>query len=117
MKIPRVLQKKIVYLKLNKIKRNQTNWKIAVNIIIENIVDKPLIFYTGITKANNTLKIKRSKFHVLANAGIEKSGVTVLSSGKSTWRTGVGIGYQLSKKLSIQSGFYSSDKKYSAGPG
>ena len=93
--------------------------KITVNIIIEKIVDKPPVFNadTGITKANITLKTKSSKFYFLANAGIEKSGVTVLSSGKSTWRTGVGIGYQLSKKLSIQSGFYSSDKKYSAGPG
>jgi len=29
---------------------------------------------------------------------------------------GVGIGYQLSKKISIQSGFYASQKKYIAGP-
>ena len=93
--------------------------KIAVTIIIEKMVDKPPVFNADscITKANPTLKTKGSKFYFLANAGIEKSGVTILSSGKSTWRTGVGIGYQLSKKLSIQSGFYSSDKKYSSGPG
>jgi hypothetical protein len=57
-----------------------------------------------------------SKFYLLATAGADANGVKLFSSKKTTLSAGLGIGYQLSKKLSVQTGFFASSKKYVAGP-
>lgn len=57
-----------------------------------------------------------SKFYLLATAGADANAVKLSSSKKTTLRAGLGIGYQLTKKLSVQTGFYASTKKYVAGP-
>jgi hypothetical protein len=57
-----------------------------------------------------------SKFYLLATAGADANGVKIFSSKITTLRIGLGVGYQLSKKLSLQTGFYASSKKYVAGP-
>lgn len=60
-----------------------------------------------------------SRFYFLASVGGEIGSVRFLSVKNNivTATGGVGIGYQLSKKMSIQTGFYAGTKKYIAGPG
>ena len=59
-----------------------------------------------------------SKFYVMGSIGADAGSVHLFSLANSTItpKYGVGIGYQLTKKLSVQTGFYTSRKKYVAGP-
>ncbi len=59
---------------------------------------------------------KLSRMYLMVAAGAETNGVKLFSSGKVTAKTGFAVGYQLTKKLSIQTGFFTSSKKYVAGP-
>ena len=61
---------------------------------------------------------KASHFYLLGAIGADAGSVKFLSlkDSKITPRYGIGIGYQLSKKISFQTGFYASRKKYIAGP-
>ena len=71
------------------------------------------------TTAASQIKDKQSKLsrmYLLIAAGAETNGVKLFSSGKITAKTGFAVGYQLTKKLSIQTGFFSNSKKYMAGP-
>ncbi|MEO6233161.1 MAG: outer membrane beta-barrel protein [Ferruginibacter sp.] len=63
--------------------------------------------------------IKPSRFYFIASLGADAGSVKLLSfnDSKFTAKYGVGVGYQLNKKISIQTGFYASRKKYIAGPG
>lgn len=56
-------------------------------------------------------------FYFIAAAGAEASGVKLFSFDKFSARYGVGVGYQVTKNLSVQTGFYAGNKKYIAGPG
>jgi hypothetical protein len=60
-----------------------------------------------------------SRFYFLASAGGEIGSVKMLGfkNNPVTGKFGAGIGYQLSKKMSVQTGFYAGTKKYLAGPG
>lgn len=59
-----------------------------------------------------------SKFYVLGSIGADAGSVHLFSLGNITItpKYGVGIGYKLTNKLSVQTGFYASRKKYVAGP-
>ncbi len=59
-----------------------------------------------------------SKFYILGSIGADAGSVHLFSLANSTItpKYGVGIGYKLTKKLSVQTGFYASRKKYVAGP-
>ncbi len=63
--------------------------------------------------------MKPSRFYFLASMGADAANVKMLSFKNSqvTPKYGIGIGYQLNKKLSLQTGFYAVRKKYVAGPG
>ena len=50
------------------------------------------------------------------SAGPDFSSVGIDKMGKVRLATGVGVGYQISKKLSIRTGFYSASKVYTADP-
>ena len=65
-------------------------------------------------KQNN----KASHFYFLASAGADIGSVKMFSFKNSSLapRYGLGFGYQLNNKLSVQTGFYISRKKYIAGP-
>ena len=52
--------------------------------------------------------------YVIAVAGAEANGVKLFSADKITGRYGLGLGYNLNKNLSVQAGFYVSNKKYAA---
>jgi len=77
---------------------------------IEKIVDsvaKKLI-------SDEKSKKKIARFYIVATGGAEANGVKLFSADKITGRYGLGLGYQLNKKLSVQTGFYVSNKKYGA---
>jgi hypothetical protein len=72
--------------------------------------------------STNKLKVesnkKNGRFYLLASIGADAGSVHFLSlkDSKIVPKYGVGIGYQINKKLSVQTGFYASWKKYIAGP-
>ncbi len=72
----------------------------------------------------NPIKLKKennflSKFYVLGSIGGDIGSVKLFSFSKSSVaaKYGMGLGYELTNKLSFQTGFYVSNKKYSAGAG
>jgi hypothetical protein len=67
-------------------------------------------------KKENILPKKKS-WYLLASIGPDASNVKLLSFKNSviTPRYGAGIGYQINKRFSIQTGFYAGRKKYVAG--
>ncbi len=86
----------------------------AIKPVSEN--EKPL----SDTVKQETEKMKKKNvrgFYFIAAAGAEASGVKLFSFDKFTARYGVGLGYQITSNLSVQTGFYASNKKYVAGPG
>ena len=73
------------------------------------------------TNADEKKKEKKkfsSNLFIIANIGLEANTTKFLSLKNITLtpRYGVGLGYQVSNKLSIQTGLYASAKKYIAGP-
>lgn len=73
------------------------------------------------TAASNDKKHKTfsPQFYLLGSLGADAGSVKLLSFKNSTIvpKYGIGIGYQFSRNLSIQTGFYIASKKYSAGAG
>jgi hypothetical protein len=61
---------------------------------------------------------KVSGFYLQATAGIDAGSTKLLNfeNSTATAKYGIGIGYQISKRLSIQTGFYSTLKKCAATP-
>jgi len=77
---------------------------------IEKIVDSVVRKINVNKKKRNTF----SKLYIIASAGAEGNGVKLFSASKITARIGIGLGYQFNDRLSVQTGFYSSSKKYNA---
>ncbi len=72
----------------------------------------------SLKKRESPTKKVFSRFYVLGTGGADIAGVRFLSfqNNTATPKFGIGVGYNLSKKLSIQTGFYAGRKKYVAGP-
>lgn len=68
---------------------------------------------------NKKPKAFTPQFYLLGSLGADAGSVKLLSFKSSTVVTkyGIGIGYQFSRNLSVQTGFYIANKKYSAGAG
>ena len=81
------------------------------NNIVNNLPDKKI--------ADKNKKLTTSRFYFLGSIGEDAGSVKLLSfrNNKIIAKYGVGVGYQINKKLSLQTGFYASRKKYIAGPG
>lgn len=77
---------------------------------IEKIVDS-VVKKLSIDKKQ---KNKIARLYIVAVGGAEASGVKLFSTDKITARYGLGLGYQLNKNISVQTGFYTSSKKYTA---
>ena len=77
---------------------------------IEKIIDSVAEKLQSDKKSKN----KISRFYIVAAGGAEANGVKLFSAGKITTRAGLGLGYQLNKNISLQTGFYISSKKYKA---
>lgn len=62
---------------------------------------------------------KSNRFYLLAALAADAGSVKLMSfkNNEITPKYGIGIGYQISKRFSVQTGFYASWKKYIAGPG
>lgn len=99
--------------------RIQEEENVVVNINSEKAEEKEVerIIDSVLAKKENDKKSKSRpyRFYVIAAAGAEGSGVKLFSADKLTGRVGIAVGYQLNKKLSVQSGFFISNKKYIAG--
>jgi hypothetical protein len=106
----------------NKVSSANIKGDSASNVVAVNTVKKTLIkkdTTASIVKTDDKKKAANHKFYLLAVAGADAADVNFMSFKNSTItaRYGIGIGYQLSKKISIQTGFYAGRKKYIAGPG
>jgi len=92
-------------------------------VSISDAVKKPSIKKdTTVSLVKKDDKKKHSSahgFYVLAMGGADAADVHLLSFDNSsiTPKYGLGIGYQLSNRLSIQTGFYAGRKQYIAGQG
>jgi hypothetical protein len=113
----------VVVDKTNDKKELATTTDSTSKISIESIVKKPSIKKdTTISLVKKDDKKKPSSvhgFYILAMGGADAADVHFLSFDNSsiTPKYGVGIGYQLNNKWSVQTGFYAGRKKYIAGPG
>jgi hypothetical protein len=99
---------------------------IKKNSEAKNEIDKQKTF--PLKDSNNnvvTTKVKPikkktilSRFYLLAAGGLDNGSVKLLSFNNSKFvpKYGVSIGYDITKKISVQAGIYFSDKKYTAGP-
>lgn len=77
---------------------------------IEKMIDSVVERISSDTKKKN----KISRLYIIAAYGAEANGVKLFSADKVTGRFGLGLGYQLNRNLSVQTGFYVSNKKYEA---
>lgn len=69
----------------------------------------------SITKKKQNKPGKPSNFYFSIYAGMEANGVDFPGLNKISTRAGFSAGYYLTKKLSVQSGFFAGSKKYIAG--
>lgn len=72
-------------------------------------------------KTNEAIKLTRKTsssfdrgFYIVAYGGLDYNDIHALSSKGGTGRYGLGIGYKLNRRLSIQTGLYAGSKKYKA---
>lgn len=71
----------------------------------------------GLPKARaDKQKSHASRLYLIAVGGAESSGTSASKLDKVTPRAGLVIGYQLGSRMSLQTGFFTSHKKYVAGP-
>jgi hypothetical protein len=88
----------------------------------DNTIKKDSTITNATPIAKNKKKKKEklvSKFYVLGVLGGDIGSVKLLTFNKSSIaaKYGIGLGFDISKKLSVQSGIYISNKKYSGGQG
>lgn len=69
-------------------------------------------------KSSTTDKSLFRHLYVTGNIGAESSGLSLFSGVGSNFaaKYGLGIGYQINDRLSVETGFYLGSKKYLAGP-
>lgn len=99
--------------------QGKTEEVIVVKINADNIPEKEIekIVDSVISKSVTDKKSKNreSKFYVIVTGGADANGVKLFSADKITGRAGLAAGYQLNKNISVQTGFFISNKKYIAG--
>ncbi len=86
---------------------------------LQKIIPKDTVAIQSAKKEIKESTQKINPWYVLGSIGADASNVTLFSFNNSsiTPRYGVGIGYQINKRISVQTGFYAGRKKYVAGPG
>jgi len=91
---------------------------IVIKVDAQKTSDKEIgkIIDSVAEKLQNDKKLKKkiSRFYIVAAVGAEANGVKLFAASKITSRVGLGLGYQLNKNISLQTGFYISNKKYKA---
>lgn len=86
-------------------------------LVIADSLKKQKIETAGINETGKTNRKNNRGFYFIAAAGAEAGGVKLFSFDKITSRFGIAVGYQFGRRLSVQTGFFTSNKKYVAGPG
>jgi hypothetical protein len=97
-------------------KENSTTIDPAVVSVEKQIISQPSQPDSTAQKSLKKDRKPASRFYFIASAGGEMNGVKAFPTGNLSGRTGLAAGYQLSKRLSVQTGFFTSSKKYVAGP-
>jgi hypothetical protein len=80
--------------------------------------EKQSVAITQVSGKKKEIRVKPSlsKFYFTAAVGAEMNGLKLFSYAQPVGRAGVAAGFQFTKKLSVEAGFYLSTKKYVAGP-
>ena len=83
----------------------------------ENKKDSNIVKVKAVVLKKKNQKVKG--LYLLASAGADAGSVKLFSYANSiiTPKYGIGIGCQFNNKLAVQTGFYITNKKYTAGPG
>jgi hypothetical protein len=89
--------------------------KVEAGKLNEKEIEKMVDSVITKTVTGKKTRDRISKFYVIVAAGAEASGVHLFAAGKVSPRYGAALGYQINKKLSVQTGFFVSSKKYLAG--
>jgi hypothetical protein len=89
-----------------------------INTAIDTIAKKDSNIIVKKTAEVKKKYKKLARFYILASAGVDAGSVKLLSFDNSRFvpKYGIGIGYNITQRLSAQIGFYSAKKKYLAGP-
>ncbi len=119
-----ITNEKLLYQQADKTKWNKTaitlkdSLKQIITLKEEPVKNNPDTNVTPVKKKNEATKNKPARFYLLASLGADVGSVKLLTfnNSKITPKYGIGIGYHLNKKISLQTGFYASRKKYIAGP-
>ena len=88
-----------------KIDSDKTDEK-EIGKIIDSVIEKK--------RNDKKPKTKDYRFYFIVAGGAEANGVKLFSADKITGRVGMAAGYQVNKNLSVQAGFFVSNKKYIA---
>lgn len=86
-------------------------------LVIADTLKKETSETAGINETGKANKKNNRGFYFIAAAGADAGGVKLFSIDKITSRFGIAVGYQFGKRLSVETGFFTSNKKYVAGPG
>ena len=100
----------------NKTKSSKDSLKDKELVIVDSL-KKQTIETAGINETGKTNKKNSRGFYFIAAAGADAVGVKLFSFDKITSRFGIAVGYQFGRRLSVQTGFFTGNKKYVAGPG
>ena len=90
--------------------------------IIKPLDTSVVVNKSNTIKPDNSARKQKDKnngkpgFYLTGSVGAEANGIKFAPRQRSSFKVGIGAGYSFNKKISIQAGFYSSAKKYIAGP-
>ena len=97
--------------------------------VLNETIKEPEKDEIKLNKDSKTVSIKKNKeekkknpfsrLYILSSFGADNGSVNLFNFNKSTVvaKYGLGLGYEISKKVSVQTGFYKSNKKYSGSQG
>ncbi len=88
--------------------------KIETDIKADKEIEKIIDSVIQKSVANTKDERKISRVYIIVAGGAETSGTKLFSADKITGRVGLAAGYNLNKNLSVQAGFFMSNKKYKA---
>jgi hypothetical protein len=101
----------------NPVQQNTETKTIPNPEMVKPDTTKPMQNTDPITKKNKTKKNRKENgFYFSLSAGPDISAVGLDNPGKLRGVYGIGMGYSFSKRLSVQTGFYSARKVYNANP-
>jgi Outer membrane protein beta-barrel domain len=98
-------EEELLVVKIESVQQHPNGEKEIVKII-DSVIEKSV--------TNKKDKHKISRIFVIVAAGAEGSGTRLFSVDRITSRVGLAAGYNINSRLSVQAGFFMSNKKYKA---